>query len=119
MFFPPQADGIIKIAAVHFVTNYAPSHPSISLLRYRSGLMTDGIPKAVEDKMRKWMKEVIPELADRKWDDTRICWFVAPSFMPVDSILADVVGLVLRAGTEICPTTTFSSRPRQSMRTSP
>jgi sarcosine oxidase/L-pipecolate oxidase len=66
----------MKIAAIHFVTNYAPSHAEMSLPRYRSDNPTDGIPEKVETHLRNWMKEFVPELADREWVETRICWYV-------------------------------------------
>lgn len=74
LIFPPQEDGIMKVATIHFVTNYAPAHPSVSLPRYRSDNPTDGVPKLIEDKVRNFVRDVIPELADRTWDETRICW---------------------------------------------
>ena len=70
----------MKIAAVHFVTNYAPSHSQMSLPRYRSDNPTDGIPAKVEAQLRNWMKEFVPELADREWAETRICWYVSLLF---------------------------------------
>ena len=72
--FPPQEDGIIKIGAVHFVTNYHKSHPDVSLPRYRSDNTKDGIPKPIETQLRTWLKEILPDLADREWFETRICW---------------------------------------------
>ncbi|KAF2159444.1 hypothetical protein M409DRAFT_30062 [Zasmidium cellare ATCC 36951] len=74
ILFPPQEDGIIKIGAVNFVTNYAPTHPTLSLPRYRSDNPQDDIPKPIEDHLRNWLRELAPVLADRKWFETRICW---------------------------------------------
>ncbi|KAL4754146.1 hypothetical protein BDW72DRAFT_200896 [Aspergillus terricola var. indicus] len=54
ILFPPQEDGIMKIGAVHFVTNYAKSF--------------------IEAQLRKWMKTCVPKLAHREWVETRICW---------------------------------------------
>ncbi|KAL4797585.1 FAD dependent oxidoreductase [Aspergillus venezuelensis] len=74
ILFPPQEDGIMKIGAVHFVTNYAKSLKGVSLPRYRSDNPMDGIPASVEARLRKWMETCVPELAHRKWFETRICW---------------------------------------------
>jgi sarcosine oxidase / L-pipecolate oxidase len=72
LVFPPQKDGLFKIGACHFVTNFAGRN--VSLPRYRSDNPTDGIPKPIETILRNWMREFVPELADREWCETRICW---------------------------------------------
>ncbi|KAL5343175.1 FAD dependent oxidoreductase [Aspergillus crustosus] len=74
ILFPPQEDGIMKIGAIHFVTNYAKSLKGISLPRYRSDNPKDGIPAKIEARLRKWMETCVPELAHREWVETRICW---------------------------------------------
>ena len=72
LLFPPQEDGIIKLGAMDFVTNFAGRN--VSLPRYRSDNQGDGVPKPIEDKMRRWLSECVPALADREWFETRICW---------------------------------------------
>lgn len=72
LIFPPQEDGILKIGAMDFVTNFAGR--DVSLPRYGSDHRGDGVPKPIEDKMRKWLSECLPELADREWFETRLCW---------------------------------------------
>ncbi|KAJ5616272.1 hypothetical protein N7537_001386 [Penicillium hordei] len=74
ILFPPQEDGIMKIGAIHFVTNYAKSFNGFSLPRYRSDNPEDGIPAEIEAHLRKWMAGCVPELASREWIETRICW---------------------------------------------
>ncbi|KAJ5814003.1 uncharacterized protein N7503_000753 [Penicillium pulvis] len=74
ILFPPQEDGIMKIGAIHFVTNYAKSFNGSSLPRYRSDNPQDGIPAEIEARLRKWMAGCVPELASREWIETRICW---------------------------------------------
>ncbi|KAI7554521.1 hypothetical protein KC331_g489 [Hortaea werneckii] len=75
IMFPPQADGIIKIGAVQFVTNRDPNHRgSPSLPRYRCDHPLDTVPKPVEDRIRAWVRQLTPELAQRLWFETRICW---------------------------------------------
>ncbi|KAL4929943.1 FAD dependent oxidoreductase [Aspergillus undulatus] len=65
ILFPPQEDGIMKIGAVYFVTNYAKSFKGVSLPRYRSDNPKGGIPAPVEARLRKWMETCVPELAHR------------------------------------------------------
>ncbi|KAL3462387.1 FAD dependent oxidoreductase [Aspergillus heterothallicus] len=74
IIFPPQEDGIMKIGAIHFVTNYAKSLNGKSLPRYRSDNPKDGIPAIIEARLRKWMETCLPDLAHREWVETRICW---------------------------------------------
>lgn len=74
ILFPPQDDGIMKIGAIHFVTNYAKSYRGMSLPRYRSDNPGDDIPAEIEARLRRWMSEFVPELAQREWVETRICW---------------------------------------------
>jgi sarcosine oxidase/L-pipecolate oxidase len=72
LIFPPQEDGILKLGAMDFVTNF--QGRDVSLPRYRSDNKGDGVPKPIEDKMRQWLSECFPELANREWFETRICW---------------------------------------------
>lgn len=72
LIFPPQEDGVIKLGAMDFVTNFEGGE--VSLPRYRSDNKSDGIPKPIEEKMRNWLSECVPELANRGWFETRICW---------------------------------------------
>ena len=34
----------------------------------------DGIPVQIESELRKFLLDVIPELADKPWESTRMCW---------------------------------------------
>lgn len=75
LLFPPQEDGILKVGAEHFLTNYASS--DVSLPRYRSDNTSDGtlgIPAPVDTHLRRFLSDFVPELADREWSQTRICW---------------------------------------------
>lgn len=74
IMFPPQEDGLIKLGAVNFVTNYHSSHPTVSLPRYRTDNLKDGIPEPIETQFRNWLRGIVPALAERAWIDTRICW---------------------------------------------
>lgn len=76
LVFPPQEDGLLKVGAEHFLTNYASS--DVSLPRYRSDRPEDGalgIPAPVEKHLRRFLNEFLPaEVAEREWCWTRICW---------------------------------------------
>ena len=72
LMFPPQENGILKFSAMDFVTNF--EDRKVSLPRYRSDNKGDGVPMPIETKMRTWLKECLPELADRDWFETRLCW---------------------------------------------
>lgn len=100
IIFPPQKDGIIKLGSVNFVTNFDPIiHPDTSLPRYRSDNPTDGIPKPIEDHLRSWLRQLAPELADRAWFKTRICWDAdTPDFHFLISPHPKHAGLYLAAG---------------------
>lgn len=75
LIFPPiMPEGIMKIAASHFVTNYSPTQGRVSLPRYRVDNPGDGLPQPIEKQLRKFIKEIIPELADRVWFETNLCW---------------------------------------------
>ncbi|KAE8147347.1 FAD dependent oxidoreductase [Aspergillus avenaceus] len=76
-FLPAQEDGIFKLAHSQFVTNEA-TDP-------RSGITTsiphtfgdnpeDDIPMEIEQTMRRNLRRVLPELADRPFCYTRLCW---------------------------------------------
>ena len=72
LLFPPNEDGITKFSAMEFVTNYAGT--DLSLPRHRSDWPSDGVPKVIETRMRDWLRDCIPNLADREWFETRLCW---------------------------------------------
>lgn len=75
LIFPPQEDGILKVGAQHFLTNYASS--DVSLPRYRSYNQSDealGVPAPIDKHLRRFIGEFLPELAEREWSETRICW---------------------------------------------
>jgi sarcosine oxidase / L-pipecolate oxidase len=78
ILFPPQKYGIINVTTNSMMTNYGPSHPKISLPRYGSDHPQDVVPKHKQDAIRQWMKDFLPELAEREWSETRLCWSVAP-----------------------------------------
>lgn len=77
--FPPNKDGIMKLATVEWFTNSRNSKiPGVSLPRYRSDHQEDeegcDIPEAYAAKIRMFLNSLLPELADRPWSQTKICW---------------------------------------------
>ncbi|EOO01388.1 putative fructosyl amino acid oxidase protein [Phaeoacremonium minimum UCRPA7] len=75
ILFPPNRDGIIKVATVNFVTNVEdPEKPGLSLPRFRQDNPRDDVPRKIEGEIRAWMREFVPSLADKPWSETRICW---------------------------------------------
>lgn len=74
ILFPPQKNGIIKVTANSFVTNFATSHPSISTPCYSSRNPNDGVPKDIVAGIRAWLKGFIPEFAEREFCASKFCW---------------------------------------------
>lgn len=73
LMFPPQEDGIIKLGACQFATNFV-DKSGPSLPRYRCDNPRDPVPQPVEDCMRNFVRQLAPELADREWSNRWICW---------------------------------------------
>ncbi|KAM5345225.1 hypothetical protein ACJ41O_011087 [Fusarium nematophilum] len=75
IIFPPDENGLIKLCSVRLVTNYK-NHdvPGSSILHSVGDYPYDGCPKELEDEMRQFVREMIPELADRPFVTTRLCW---------------------------------------------
>ncbi len=78
IIFPPTEDGIMKITGQECFKNEKSESPvpGLSLPRYRSLNSQDGIPDRFDGKIRSFLRDTLPELADHKWNSTRICWYV-------------------------------------------
>lgn len=75
LIFPPDENGLIKLCSSRFVTNYKNKFlPGVSLLRSMGDYPSDGCPKQIEDEMRTFIGQVLPELADRPFLSTKLCW---------------------------------------------
>ncbi|KAG5786006.1 hypothetical protein H9Q73_000306 [Fusarium xylarioides] len=75
IIFPPDENGLIKLCSVRLVTNYFNHvHPGASVLHSVGDYPFDGCPKELEVEIRKFVREMIPELADRPFVHTRQCW---------------------------------------------
>ncbi|KAJ5654149.1 FAD dependent oxidoreductase [Penicillium lividum] len=76
-FFPPQSDGIFKMAHSQFITNTckdANSGITTSIPHTFVQSPADGLPLEIEATMRRNLRRVLPELADRPFSYTRLCW---------------------------------------------
>ncbi|KAJ5281316.1 FAD dependent oxidoreductase [Penicillium angulare] len=76
-FFPPQADGVFKMAHSQFITNVRKdknSNITTSIPHTFLQAPKDGLPLEIEAQMRRNLRRVLPELADRPFCYTRLCW---------------------------------------------
>ncbi|KAJ5716331.1 FAD dependent oxidoreductase [Penicillium malachiteum] len=76
-FFPPQEDGVFKLAQSQFITNVQTDTNSAirtSIPHTFVQSPTDGLPLEIEATMRRNLRRVFPELADRPFCYTRLCW---------------------------------------------
>ncbi|CAG9956067.1 unnamed protein product [Clonostachys rosea f. rosea IK726] len=73
--FEQDENGLIKICSVRLVTNYN-SHnvPNASVLHSLGDFPHDGTPAELEEEMRQFLRESVPELADRPFVSTKLCW---------------------------------------------
>ncbi|KAH8689184.1 putative fructosyl amino acid oxidase [Talaromyces proteolyticus] len=76
-FFPPQKDGVFKMAHSQFITNTTTSPISgitTSIPHTFTQSPADDLPLDIEATMRRNLKQVFPELAHRPFCYTRLCW---------------------------------------------
>ncbi|OAL53101.1 sarcosine oxidase [Pyrenochaeta sp. DS3sAY3a] len=75
ILFPPDENGLLKLCSCRFITNYYNSHvPGASLGHSHEDHAEDGVPRQIESEMREFVRDMLPELADREWTSTRMCW---------------------------------------------
>ncbi|CAI7611438.1 FAD dependent oxidoreductase [Penicillium manginii] len=75
ILFPPDENGLLKICSCRFITNYYNSFiPGASIGHSHEDYPEDGVPRKIEEEMRSFVRDMIPELADREWTSTRMCW---------------------------------------------
>ena len=75
IIFPPDENGLIKLCSCRSVTNYQnKTVPGASITHSIGDYPNDGSPKEIEDEMRTFVREMIPELADRPFVSTKMCW---------------------------------------------
>ncbi|KAL2866074.1 NAD(P)/FAD-dependent oxidoreductase [Aspergillus lucknowensis] len=76
-YFPPQEDGTFKIAHSQFITNTRTDPMSgitTSIPHTFTQSPKDKLPIEIEKTMRRNLQRVLPELADRPFSYTRLCW---------------------------------------------
>ncbi|KAG9045673.1 hypothetical protein FS837_005885 [Tulasnella sp. UAMH 9824] len=76
--FPPNRDRLLKFAIHHGgYVNLPDGSTSISTPRTASSHGPEGlkIPKVMAEKLRAGLREVYPELAERPFCKTRLCWY--------------------------------------------
>jgi sarcosine oxidase/L-pipecolate oxidase len=75
-FFPPTKDGIFKMAHSQFITNTQVTQSGITTSVPHTFVQSpaDGLPLEIEAQMRRNLRRVLPELADRPFCYTRLCW---------------------------------------------
>jgi sarcosine oxidase/L-pipecolate oxidase len=75
-FFPPTNDGIFKMAHSQFITNTQVTQSGITSSVPHTFVQSpaDGLPLEIEAQMRRNLRRVLPELADRPFCYTRLCW---------------------------------------------
>ncbi|WVQ96909.1 hypothetical protein IAU59_004017 [Kwoniella sp. CBS 9459] len=74
--FPPNQDGIIKFA-IHQkgYVNPTQSLPSFPRTTLTPGYEDQQIPPEAKEELREGLRRVYPELADREWKTSRLCWY--------------------------------------------
>ncbi|EXJ94141.1 hypothetical protein A1O1_02534 [Capronia coronata CBS 617.96] len=76
-FFPPGPDGVFKMAHSQFITNTRRDpHSGIrtSIPHTFHANPSDDLPLEIERTMRTNLRRVLPDLADRPFTYTRLCW---------------------------------------------
>lgn len=80
MLFPPDEAGLLKLCSCRYVTNYVKSPVlGVSIGRSSVDWPKDRIPVQIETELRSFLGDVIPELSDKPWEWTRMCWLVSSS----------------------------------------
>ncbi|OLN96187.1 L-saccharopine oxidase 1 [Colletotrichum chlorophyti] len=73
IIFPPGENGFIKICSCRFLTNYYNGNiPGASILCSLGDHPGDGCPKEIEEEMRNFVREIIPDLADRPFISSKL-----------------------------------------------
>ncbi|KAJ5194386.1 FAD dependent oxidoreductase [Penicillium cf. griseofulvum] len=75
-FFPPQEGGIFKMTHSQFITNIQTTKSGITTSVPHTFVQApdDGLPLEIEAQMRRNLRRVFPELANKPFCYTRLCW---------------------------------------------
>ncbi|KAJ3547390.1 hypothetical protein NM208_g1542 [Fusarium decemcellulare] len=75
IIFPPAEDGLVKLISCRAITNYKNKIlPGTSILHSTGDYPFDGCPEEIEDEIRSFVRDTVPELADRPFVSTKLCW---------------------------------------------
>ncbi|KAM5380881.1 hypothetical protein ACJZ2D_003405 [Fusarium nematophilum] len=75
LMFPPDENGMVKMVSNRGITNYAYSSvKGASVTHGFNAHPHDGMPVEMEEQVRDFLRQVLPELADREFFTTRMCW---------------------------------------------
>lgn len=75
IIFPPTKDGLVKLISCRAITNYKnKALPGTSILHSLGDYPYDGCPKEIENEVRSFVRDTVPELADRPFISTKLCW---------------------------------------------
>lgn len=75
IIFPPDENGLIKLCSCRNITNFKnKTVPGSSITHSLGDYPYDGCPKEIEDEIRSFVREIIPELADRPLYHSKLCW---------------------------------------------
>jgi sarcosine oxidase/L-pipecolate oxidase len=53
---------------------------SVPRTKLTKGAEDGAIPKEMVDELRKGLRDIFPELAEKDFEGTRLCWYVISSF---------------------------------------
>jgi sarcosine oxidase/L-pipecolate oxidase len=76
--FPPNPEGLVKVA-IHGAGYTNPSSNSSGGVSIPRTKLTPGaedgcIPKAMVEELREGLRDIFPELAEKDFEGTRLCW---------------------------------------------
>ncbi|KAM5349736.1 hypothetical protein ACJ41O_006241 [Fusarium nematophilum] len=75
IIFPPVEDGLVKLISCRAITNYKNKIlPGTSILHSTGDYPFDGSPQEIEDEVRSFVRDTVPELADCPFISTKLCW---------------------------------------------
>lgn len=75
IIFPPVEGGLVKLISCRAFTNYKNRLlPGASILHSAGEYPFDGCPDEIEEEVRSFIRDTVPELAERPFISTKLCW---------------------------------------------
>ena len=72
--FPPNPEGIVKVA-IHGAGYTNPVNgTSLPRTKLTPGAEEGSIPKEMVEELREGLRDIFPELAEKDFEGTRLCW---------------------------------------------